>query len=290
MQQIAITYSAAAADAPPRGVIRRTLPSRWEDLTPQQVWHCMDMVIHGQSLGQISEYLLQLPAFIQDRLTDEEIYDLLRCISWMEVDTTSTAPIAPYIDVKGGERLYLPSAMFANVTAMEYVLLDEKYAQYIVDQDPEIELRLVSIVLRPAGPSPDPASDPRVKLLSIEQTDQWIDTVRRLPESIRVYIITLISANRAMVHEQYGHWLFSSTPTAVTDQDGGEIDTQPTESGQDFGWWGAYLDVAADGVFGTYDQVLHTAFHDVCMHMVRKVEAARLRKQEQDHARARAGA
>ncbi len=290
MQQIAITYSAAAADAPPRGVIRRTLPSRWEDLTPQQVWHCIDMVIRGQSLGQVAEYLLQLPAFIQDRLTDEERYDLLRCISWMHIDTKSTAPAAPYIEMKGGDRLHMPSDKFASVTCLEYVLLDELYTEYIVDQDPEREHRLVSIVLRPSGPSDDPASDPRVKLLSIEQTDQWVDAVRHLPESIRVYIITLISANRAMVHEQYGHWLFTETPAVVPDQNGGEIDTQPTDSGLNFGWWGAYLDVAADGVFGTYDQVLHTPFHTVCMHMVRKVEAARLRKQEQDHARARAGA
>lgn len=290
MEQIAVTYSRAGAAGPPRGEIRRTLPSRWEDLTPAQRWICMDMVVRGVSYRQLVEYLLQLPVFIQDRLSDEEVYDLLRCISWMEVDSTCTAPIAPYIDVTGGDRLYLPSDKFASVTCLEYVLLDELYTEYIVDQDPERELRLVAIVARPSGPSDDPASDPRVKLLSIEQTDQWMDTVRRLPESIRVYIITLISANRALVHEQYGHWLFTSTPAVVPDQDGGEIDTQPSDSGLNFGWWGAYLDVAADGVFGTYDQVLHTAFHTVCMHMVRKVEAARLRQQEHDHARARAGA
>jgi len=286
MHQVDITYR-AGTDGPPRGVLHRTMPSRWQDLTPEQAWHCMDMVIRGCRRTELVEYLIQLPAYIHQRLQPGEIYDLLRLITWMEIDTASTAPIAPYIEVEG-IRLYLPSAQFASVTCLEYVLIDELYTQYIQTQpqDMDMEMRLVALTLRPAGPSHDPSSDPRVQLLSTEQTAEWMHLIRQLPESIRVYIVTLISANRAWVHEQYAHWLFTQQPILRTDGDD-DTEIQADDSGLNFGWWGAYLDVAADAVFGTYDQVLHTPFHTVCMHMVRKIEAARLQKQEHDHALAR---
>lgn len=39
-----------------------------------------------------------------------------------------------------------------------------------------------------------------------------------------------------------------------------------------FGWDGVFLEVAQDGVFGTYEQVLESKFHDVLIYSIKKYE------------------
>jgi hypothetical protein len=300
MHSISIAYKAAGSDGPARRHIDRTLPSRWQDLKPEQAWQSMDMIIRGCPRRQLTEHLLQLPVIIQELLSREEMYDLQRCLTWMEIDAASITPIAPYIDIPDdgshavptleSRRLYLPTDRMATTTLLEYLLVDEVYTQYIAeDQDQERELRLVALVCRPAGPSPYSTADPRVQLLTMEQTDEWMPLVRQMPESIRVYVVTLISAFRKFVYDTYGHWLFGSDPIKPRGDETDEtVGIKPPDDDElNFGWYGVALDVAGDGTFGTYDQVLHSLFHSVAMHMVRKIDEARRLSIERDHAAAR---
>ena len=134
---------------------------------------------------------------------------------------------------------------------------------------------MIALMLRPCDYRSSTPDDHRVKLTSTAQTQEWLPIIKALPESIRTYMTTLISANRVLFYNAYGHWLFPQKPKG----DDGEV----SDEGSNFGWWGAMLDVAEDGVFGTYEQVLDTPHHTVCQHMIRKIDAARRSKQEHDH-------
>lgn len=52
------------------------------------------------------------------------------------------------------------------------------------------------------------------------------------------------------------------------------------DGGIDFGWDGIFMEIAKDGVFGTYQEVLKSRFHDVYLYCIKKYEDD-LRIQEQ---------
>jgi len=47
-----------------------------------------------------------------------------------------------------------------------------------------------------------------------------------------------------------------------------------------FGWDGLFLEIAKDGVFGTYEQVLASKFHDVMIYSIKKYEEALAQQRE----------
>lgn len=240
----------------------------------------MHLLMHAAPRRQIVEELLHLPDQILRSIDQDTMYDLIQCIDWMQVDPAGTAPIAPWIEhkSKGGRRtkLYLPRSGFSTVSGLEYAMVSDLYEQFKEDRNSDVEAKMIAILVRPAGTSEDPAADPRTRLLSSDQAAEWLPLIRSLPDSIRAYITTLISANIHDVYTTFKEWLF-------VDGDKGE-----EQEGLNFGWWGMFMDIAEDGTFGTYDQVLATNIHTLCGYQSRKVEEARRQKQEHDHALARA--
>lgn len=287
--------------------IQRQLPDTWADLSPGQVWRCIDLLMTHTERIPVLRYLLDLPPFILASMSRAELYDILRCISWMEIDQRATAPAAPYIDLPrhtirhtpGREvlqrlpsRLYLPCAEWANVVGMEYALVDDLYHQYL-EASPadaqDIQERMIAIILRPAGPSDDPHSDPRTRLVSLQQTETWLSVVRSISPGIKAYITLLISANIQHIHDSYQRWLF---PQSQESDDSSDLTASSGTGdlgggGLNFGWWGAFMDVASDGIFGDLDRVHQTPIHTICMHLIRQVERARQTKIEHQMAAAR---
>ena len=113
------------------GRISRSLPSAWADMIPGDAWRYMDMVMRSVPRGKMIKYLLDLPEVIWRRMSTGEKYDLIQCLNWMDIDHTSTTPIAPWYEhkSKSGEvtRFYLPTKQFENVTSREYILIDDLY-------------------------------------------------------------------------------------------------------------------------------------------------------------------
>ena len=54
----------------------------------------------------------------------------------------------------------------------------------------------------------------------------------------------------------------------------GKTEGEAEAKGIDFGWDGIFLEVAKDQVFGTYNQVLESKFHDVMIYSIKKYEDA----------------
>jgi len=280
---------------------RRRLPDQWSDMTPDQIWRCIDLLISTTDRSDIVRYLLDLPWPVMRRLHRSQMYDMIQCIDWMQIDQRASSPLAPYIPIRDAKpwigeaveytRLYLPCAQWANVVGMEYALIDDLYHQYI-DATPQeaqdIQDRMLAIILRPAGPGDDPYSDPRVRLISTQQTEQWLPDVRALSPGIKAYITLFISANIQYVYDLYQPWLFQRQAdpedTAAVSASSG---TGDLGGGINLGWWGAFMDCATDGLFGDLDRVYQTPIHTICSHLIRKVDAARHAKIEHDMAMAR---
>ncbi|MEO7174984.1 MAG: hypothetical protein ABI002_04295, partial [Saprospiraceae bacterium] len=81
------------------------------------------------------------------------------------------------------------------------------------------------------------------------------------------------SGVKAYVYNLYKKWLFEA-PEEEEEQDPDEAPEEKLpvrkSDGPDFGWWGSFLDVAASGVFGDYEKVLHTRFHTICTWLIKK--------------------
>lgn len=232
---------------------------------------------------QLVQQLLSIPFKVWEKIDHHQMYDLISTQDWMQLDMQSCEPVAPYIDVKvrrTRERLYLPSANFSNVVGIEYGLIDDMYQEFRPGQDPDIERRMIAVILRPgtsdAGKST--IGDPRVKLESKSETEDWLRYIEALPETVRAYITMFISANRADIYDTYKD-LFERPAES----------SEGASTGVNFGWWGTYMDVAEDGIFGTYDDVLQTSIHNILIHLYRKWDAYQREKRELEHARLVAG-
>ena len=77
------------------------------------------------------------------------------------------------------------------------------------------------------------------------------------------------------VYNTYGEWLFPKT------------EGEQTSGGLNFGWWGAFQNVAEANVFGNLEQVYQTRFHTVAVWMIRKQDAADQMEQQQNFATAK---
>jgi len=286
MHKVSVTYHRAGSTGPAHGRIDRTLPERWSELRPAQVWRCMDMIIRGCTRREILDYLLHLPGFITDLMEAGALYDLIQCIDWMQLDTTSATPIAPYIETHR-RRFYLPTARLAYSTCREYMMLDSLFDQYRSEPSDELEIRIIALMVRPWSGQDGHYPDQRVSIIAEEETIGWRAEIEALPEAIRAYLMTLICAMRRSVFDAYGDYLFEQPP-ADPEETGVDPSELEDDTGINLGWMGAFLDVAADGVFGTFDQVLDAQFHDVAAHMCRKIDEARRRRIDDQHARIRA--
>lgn len=270
--------------------IHRSIPESWGEMDPPAVWKAIDHLITSTDRAPLIRDILNIPPLLLRRIHHGEMYDIIRTLDWMQIDQTSTAPAAPYIATPGC-RLYLPCESWANVVGMEYALIDDMYHSYI-DADassaPAIQDDMLSIMLRPAGPSDDPYSDPRTRLVSLQQTHQWRDQISAMPIGIKAYMTLFISANIQFLHDTYGTWLFAKAEDpSDTSSVSASTGTGSLSGGLNFGWWGSFMDIAADGLFGDLDRVHQTPIHTICMHLCRKVDEARRLKAQQDAIMAR---
>lgn len=168
--------------------------------------------------------------------------------------------------------LYFPAEQFTNVTGREYAMMDDM----IVNGTSED--RMLAVLCRPTSPD-RPHYDKRIPLTSGEQIAAWLPEVQAIPEEIRTYLHVVFSGYRINLYETYKDWLFPSSAGSGSDDD-----KKQESGGLDFGWWGAFISIAKDGVFGTYEQVLNTPIHNICMHLVKEVEESRSIQEQHDHA------
>ena len=174
-----------------------------------------------------------------------DLYFIQASLDWIEQPTHVMPFPSLYV---GNDQYDLPGDGFENATCLQWALADE-YFQAIGTGDEAAAMNLAAVILR-------------------SKTNDRKDvaaTAKELADIQATYLAALVSyfaGVKAYVHKVYGAYLFKK------DDD----EEQPT--GPQFGWWGVFLSVAESGTFGTYEQVLQTNFHTLCVYLVQKQQEA----------------
>lgn len=190
------------------------------------------------------------------QITPTDLWAICDTLSW----TQEPRPESPFREViHNGVTRLTPGDGFEHGTCLQWALAEE-YFQQVVSGDDQAVYLLAAVLLRPAD---DPVRDRK-------QLEADVKIMRQLKEELVGSLALYFAGVKQYVHEIYGEHLFTRTSEEEQDQ----------PRGPHFGWWGAYLSVAESGTFGTYDQVLQTGFHTVCVYLVQK-------KREADEARRR---
>lgn len=277
--------------------MHRSLPSSWQEVPHRQRWELLRAVVAGESLRVLTSQLLSLPSMIETHITTAQWHDLTRSMAWLHADLPLEEPLLHYICPRK-VALYMPAAHFTNVTGREMALIDDMFMKE--DQQDRILATLCRPAPRPGLLSPainllikgrehiSPRADRRIPLTDGDQVDAWLPEIQAIPQEIRTYLHAVFSGWKLRFYETYREWLFTP-PSGPSSGDADKDEPQEQQhSGLDFGWWGAYMSIAEDGVLGTYEQVLDAPIHTICMHLVRKREEYLHLQEEQDHAVARA--
>jgi len=237
-------------------------------MQPADVWAAIDrlMTLEHPQLVNLRE-MSRLPWSVWKRITDDQLFDMLHILDWMEIDRTSPVPVCHKMMIDD-TMYHLPAARFTNVTCLEYALINDYYDAFISGGDQMSQDKLISIMLRPAGINADTFSDKRVKLVSSAQAATWLPDIAQLPAGIKAYITMLASANIQFIYDTYGDWIFKQVEPVTEDED--PLLSQEEDSGPDFRWWGTFMSIASDLLFGNVESVHHTDIHSICQHLVMK--------------------
>lgn len=181
-----------------------------------------------------------------------DLYFIQESLNWIDQPTH----VMPFqsLDHKG-VTYDLPGDGFENATCLQWALADEYFQAITSGKDDTPVYQIAAIILR------DKTTDRK-------QVDATARDLRTLDPTRLAALVSYFAGVKQYVHQVYGSYLFKKE----------DEDDQP--SGPQFGWWGVFLSVAESGTFGTYEQVLQTNFHTLCVYLVQK-------KKEADDARRR---
>ncbi len=226
-----------------------SIPSSWTEVPPAKVLPVMKAMLEGHPPRklclQILRELLPLPASVFYRIKSIDFLErLIPHIEWIS-NTSMTATPLKAISFNG-VAYAMPAEDFQNLRLQEYKEAD-KYYQQILKGDNEALPRFIAVLLREME---DDAAQ-RLKNNDLRQPFYLADlearaqTFKRLPEEVGFYVIQYFTACKVSLYEHY--------PAAF---EGGK-NTEQSEAS----WNDALTDVAENGTFGSFQEVLQLRVH-----------------------------
>jgi hypothetical protein len=195
-------------------------------------------------------------------LSDEQLSALLDKLNWLLFEGVK-APLVTCFEQKGIVWL-LPKRLFEDGTAIEFAMADQFLDAFNKSGNETDLLKLVGSLATPLSKN---AGSSRVVICNREEAEHRADVLRGIPMETAMAVLLYFVGTKAFISEQYGKFLFDDDED---DEQDDAIVRSATAHFPNFGWWGAYLGIAESGVFGNYEQVLHTNFHRVAMFLIEK--------------------
>jgi len=248
-----------------------SLPSQISALRPD-IWRSADFVDAVLSLDDLRIRMAILKyyhPYYFGMMSPVQVSEIIG--AWeLQADYDALAPMP------GFRYFYLhyvePPRDFATGTLREFIYMDE-YLEEIVSGDaslppaPKGESIACLTALLYRRPADHAAAlrrdDRRAPLIGRDQVGMWAQTINRHSylrqvQSMQASALLYAIGVKQLVHNLYGSRLFS-----------GEANTS-----HNLGWMAVAMQVAEQGVFGNYEQVLDTTLHEVLAYMlVKKSEA-----------------
>lgn len=249
------------------GSATRVLPNSWGEVGPG-AWQLLKLLVRnpvGLGKAKALKELTGLNWYQWRLLNENDISTLDAGTPWLGIGPHPT----PFRDrVRVGFKTYhMPLPNFENGSGIGYTLADEYFDQWIESgQGDDANLLLATLLcVHRQGERVPPGSR--------EEVERRANRLRHLGPEWAAQALMYWMATRQYVHDTYGDWLFNSTDAE---------EQQATRPGFSLGWWGLWMDVAKDGLFGTVEQVHATNFHTLCVYLIKQEEAARAQRREME--------
>lgn len=226
-----------------------SIPSSWRELPARKVLPVMKAMLEGHPTRrlclQVLRALLPLPASVFYRIKSIDFLErLIPHIEWISHTPMTDTPLRAISF--NGVVYAMPAEDFQNLRLQEYKEAD-KYYQQILKGDNDALPRLMAVLLREL--EEDPAQ--RLKNNDLRQPFYLADlearakTFNRLPAEVGFYVVQYFTACKVSLYEHY--------PAAF---EGGK-NTEHSEAS----WNDALTDVAENGTFGNFQEVLQLRVH-----------------------------
>lgn len=251
------------------GTKKIPLATSWDQAGPDGWQLLRDLVRNplGKGKAVALKRLTGLTTRQWQSLTDEQLAALDLGTPWLAL-TPHATPFRGSVRV-GASLYHFPLPNFENGSGIGYTLADEYFEDWLNDdeQSGHSANLLLATLLRPE------TKGVRQPPTTREEVERFAQRTRKLGPEWAAQALMYWMATRQFVHETYGQWLFRSNDAEADKEE---------ETSFNVGWWGVWMDVAADAVFGNLEQVYRSNFHTLCVYLVRKEEAARLQRREME--------
>lgn len=250
-----------------RSNYRRILPASFEEVDEARrlpLWKAL--CSKPGEAGQLAaiRYLLDLPKPVFNRLSDDQAYELLLAMPWLEALPNPTPRFSSFR--YKGQTYHLPKTHGLNMVALEYPIADEAFMRWAETGNQASVLLLCGALCREQEENESEVitrGDKRVPLLTQHEAQARAEHFRDLPEEIRTAVIMQFAGIKEFVANSYGKVLFEQP------EEGEKLEQSTTPS---LGWWSIYFSLAIDGPFGRDVKLVEQApFHKVCLYLVDRV-------------------
>lgn len=235
-----------------------TLPMNWGEIPPGSLFFVVKTLVENpdfiKARVKILRKLLNISKVIFFNISNEQMLDLIECLSWMDLNTNTRLIFKEY-KIKN-KKYRLPDNDFEQGTAFQYALADDYYRKFHETKSDKYMHYLISTLLYEKEPE-----------ISKEKIEERASIFWNLNAVDKVVIMAYFGAVKEMIYEKFKSYLF----TTGDEGQGSRID---------FGWWGRYMDIAESGVFGNLNGVYRARFFDIVVYLIQKKEQHEAMKEE----------
>lgn len=236
------------------------IPSSWSMLSSRQIRTILKRSKLDMQVAKLVVLEIFLPAKIFHKIKPIQMHDIIAEMDWM--DEMDTACGIESIRIFG--RLHnMAAPKLENATANEFVLADDYYQKFMESHQVKYLNLLCATLCRPSltGSKAIELEDNRIPIVSRLQIERSAWKWKFIRMWKKFTIIAYFSACKLYIHNTYGPYLFSGS---------GESEGQAKSTGINFGWLGAFMTIAENGIFGSYEEVMRTRFHTLAYYMLKK--------------------
>ena len=261
------------------------VPAAWSELTAAQLLAAAPHLAHDS----VSARHLVLRAWcpkLRDkdvrRLTSDQLWDVLSLVGWAWKEQLVTDCVREF--THRGRTYRLPEAQLTDGVAIEYAMATLFFHQFANPRQPRAAAldQLVATLCRPV----------RAELAALQENPEWDGQAREkyngklaegrakeladAPLGVKIVVLHHFLAAQRFVHRAYPD-LFKKAPEPAPEAGPAPA---PRKVGTGTEMLELLAHVAEQGLYGTYEQVAHTALHTVLFNLAHQARHRRAAERE----------
>ncbi|MDO7885376.1 hypothetical protein [Hymenobacter cheonanensis] len=260
------------------------VPEAWAELTPAQLFAAAPQ-LGSESLAARLAVLRAWCPQLKDkhvrRLTADQLWDVCTLVAWVWRQPLDTTGVREF--THRGRAYELPSPNLLDAVAIEYAMATIYFQQFAHPQRPQAAAldQLVATLCRPlradlAQVAQDPAWDGfRREKYNAKLAEGRAQELADAPLGVKIVVLHHFLAAQRFIHSAYKEvFKKAEVPTGPAAAQAKPRHSDGTELLE------LLASLAERGLYGTYDQVAHTALHTVLFNLAREARQRRAAERE----------